>query len=50
MRVAGPARQYLGSDQPLKTLMAELEKHKSVRFIQVSRGSDALTLRSAGQA
>lgn len=50
MRAAGPARQYLGSDQPLKTLMAELEKHKSVRFIQVNRGSDALTLRSASQA
>ena len=50
MRGAGPARQYLGAGQPLKTLMAELEKHKNVRFIQVSRGSDALTLRGASRA
>jgi len=46
MRGAGPARQYLGAGQPLKTLMAQLEMHKSVRYIQVRRGGDALTLRS----
>jgi oxaloacetate decarboxylase alpha subunit len=50
MRGAGPAQQYLGADQPLKTLIAELDKHKTVRFIQVSRGSDVLTLRGAIQA
>lgn len=46
MRAAGPARQYLSAGQPLKTLMAELSKHKSVRFIQVKRGRNALTLQN----
>ena len=46
MRAAGPARQYLTAGQPLKTLMRELEKHKSVRYIQVQRGSDSLMLRN----
>ena len=35
-----------GAGQPLKTLMAELEKYKSVRYIQVRLGGNALTLRS----
>jgi oxaloacetate decarboxylase alpha subunit len=50
MRGAGPARQYLGAGQPLARLMAALEKHKSVRYIHVSRGAGALTLRGASRA
>ena len=44
MTNAGPRRSYTSGAQPLKALMAELGKHKSVRYIQVERGSDKLVL------
>ncbi|NQV54382.1 MAG: hypothetical protein HQ503_00860 [Rhodospirillales bacterium] len=46
MRAAGPARQYLTADQPLKTLLAELGKHKSVRYVQVQRGDNSITVQN----
>jgi len=47
MRAAGPPKQYLGASLPVKTLMQELAKHPSVRYVQVQRGENSLTLRNA---
>ncbi|MBT4671569.1 MAG: hypothetical protein HOB64_05595 [Rhodospirillaceae bacterium] len=47
MRAAGPPKQYLGAAQPLKTLMGELGKHPSVRYVQVQKGADKVVLRNA---
>jgi oxaloacetate decarboxylase alpha subunit len=44
MAAAGPPRSYMSGAAPLKALMAELGKHKAVRYIQVQRGSDKLVL------
>ncbi len=44
MRDAGPPRQYFNASQPLLTLFKELEKHRSVRYVQVQRGGDSLTV------
>ena len=50
MRAAGPPRQYLGTGLPLRNLMEELEKHKSIRYVQVNRGSDKIILRNSSPA
>ena len=47
MRAAGAPKQYLGAAQPLKTLMGELGKHPSVRYVQVQKGADKVVLRNA---
>ncbi|MAF48036.1 MAG: hypothetical protein QF393_07500 [Rhodospirillales bacterium] len=47
MRAAGPPKQYLGAALPLKKLMRELNKHPSVRYVQVQRGDNSLLLRNA---
>ena len=47
MTNAGPPRSYTSGAAPLKALMAELGKHKSVRYIQVQRGADRLVLHNA---
>ena len=47
MRAAGPPKQYLGAQQRLKTLMAELGKHPSVRYVHVQKGADRLVLHNA---
>ncbi len=44
MRAAGPPRQYNGARQPLLTLIRELQKHPRVRYVQVRRGADSLTV------
>ena len=50
MRAAGPPRSYLSGSQPLKTLMRELGKYRSVRYIQIERGAGRLVLRNTAQA
>jgi oxaloacetate decarboxylase alpha subunit len=47
MNAAGAPKQYLGAAQPLKTLMGELGKHPSVRYVQVQKGADKVVLRNA---
>ncbi|NQV55806.1 MAG: hypothetical protein HQ503_08110 [Rhodospirillales bacterium] len=46
MRAAGPWRKYLGANLPLKTLMQELGKARSVRYIKIQRGADSVILRN----
>lgn len=48
MREAGPWKQYSGASMPLLELIQELDKHQSVRYIHVERGSDSLLLRGGG--
>ena len=50
LRAAGPPRQYLGAARPLKTLIQELTKHKSVRYIQIRRGADSVLLANGAPA
>ncbi len=44
MRAAGPAKQYLNASLPLCTLLEELGRHKAVRYVSVSRGSNSLAI------
>ena len=46
MRAAGPPRQYHSASLPLLKLLQELAKHKSVRYVQVRRGSDSLSVQN----
>jgi oxaloacetate decarboxylase alpha subunit len=46
MRAAGSPKQYLTTELPLVTLVDELKKCKQVRFVNLQRGSDTLSLRS----
>ncbi len=46
MRAAGPPKQYLTAGLPLLTLIDELKKSSQVRFINLQRGSDTLSLQS----
>ena len=46
MRAAGRPKQYLTTELPLVTLIDELKKCKHVRFVNLQRGSDTLSLRS----
>jgi oxaloacetate decarboxylase alpha subunit len=48
MVAAGPPRRYLTSDMPLLTLLNELKKHSSVRYIQVQRGADSILIQNRG--
>jgi oxaloacetate decarboxylase alpha subunit len=48
MHAAGPPRQYFNASMPLLTLIQELEKHRSVRYVQVQRGGDSVLIRSTG--
>ncbi|MDE3075522.1 MAG: hypothetical protein KGJ86_08840, partial [Chloroflexota bacterium] len=50
MRAAGPARQYYTSAMPLLTLLQELDKRHSVRYIHVQRGGDSVLLQRAASA
>jgi oxaloacetate decarboxylase alpha subunit len=50
MQAAGRPRQYLNASQPLATLLQELSRHKSVRYIQVRRGSDSLLIHNRALA
>jgi oxaloacetate decarboxylase (Na+ extruding) subunit alpha len=42
MRSAGPPRRYYTDDTPLLTLLNELDKHRSIRYISVERGGDVV--------
>ncbi|NQV55809.1 MAG: hypothetical protein HQ503_08125 [Rhodospirillales bacterium] len=46
MRDAGAPKQYLGSSRPVKTLIQELAKYPSVRYVQVQRGNNSLVLKN----
>jgi oxaloacetate decarboxylase alpha subunit len=46
MRAAGRPKQYFTADLPLVTLIDGLKKCKQVRFVNLQRGSDMLSLRS----
>ncbi len=45
MVATGPPRSY-SSTMPLVALLDELKKHSGVRYIQVQRGSDSITLQN----
>jgi oxaloacetate decarboxylase alpha subunit len=47
MLAAGPPKRYLSSDMPLVTLVNELKKHKSVRYVQIQCGADSISLGGA---
>ena len=47
MRAAGPPKRYFTSDTPLLTLLQELSKHSSLRYIKIQRGADSIVLRSS---
>ena len=44
MRAAGAPRQYSGASLPVVTLLKELGKQKSLRYVHIRRGPDALAL------
>ena len=44
MRAAGPPKQYFNTTMPLLTLIQELDKQRSVRYVQVQRGNDSLVI------
>ena len=46
MRAAGAPREYRGAALPLPSLLKELARHKSVRYVSVQRGGDRLTLQN----
>ncbi len=46
MRAAGPPKQYFTAEVPLVTLIDTLNKCKQVRFVNLQRGSDTLSLRN----
>ena len=46
MRAAGPPRQYFSTAMPLLTLIQELGKQTSVRYVRVRRGSDSLLIQN----
>ena len=46
MHRAGPPKQYFNAAMPLQTLVQELGKRKSVRYVHVQRGSDSLVVQN----
>ena len=50
MRAAGRPKQYFNATLPLLTLLQELEKHGSVRYIHVQRGKDSLVVQNRSVA
>jgi oxaloacetate decarboxylase alpha subunit len=46
MRAAGRPKQYLNTALPLVTLLEELKKYQSVRYIHLQKGSDAFLLQN----
>jgi oxaloacetate decarboxylase alpha subunit len=48
MVAAGPPKRYLTSDMPLVMLLNELKKHRRVRYIQIQRGADSISLQNRG--
>lgn len=50
MRAAGPPMQYFNSSLPLLTLIRELQKHKSVRYVSIASGGESLVLQNRSPA
>ena len=50
MRSAGRPKQYYSAAMPLLTLLQELGKHRTVRYVRIQRGTDSLVLQSRLQA
>jgi oxaloacetate decarboxylase alpha subunit len=50
MRAAGPYRQYLGASLSLVTLVKELNKHSSMRYIRLQRGGDSVVIENRASA
>jgi len=48
MRNAGPPRRYYSEDTPLLTLLSELDKRRTIRYVSVQRGEDVI--RAAARA
>ena len=46
MHGAGPPKQYFKAAMPLQTLVQELGKSKSVRYVHVQRGSNSLVVQN----
>ena len=46
MRAAGAPKRYFTSNLPLLTLLEELKKHPSVRFVQIQRGADSMVVQN----
>ena len=46
MRAAGPPKQYFTAGMPLLSLIQELAKHRSVRYVQVARGSNSIIVQN----
>ncbi|GAC1320964.1 MAG: carboxylase [Chloroflexota bacterium] len=44
MRRAGPPRRYTTANQPLVTLLAELQKAPGVGYVKIERGSDSIVI------
>jgi oxaloacetate decarboxylase alpha subunit len=42
MRRAGPPRRYYSDDTPLLTLLSELDKHRTIRYMSMQRGEDVV--------
>jgi oxaloacetate decarboxylase alpha subunit len=42
MRKAGPPRRYHTGDTPLLALLNELDKHRTIRYMNVQRGGDVI--------
>jgi oxaloacetate decarboxylase alpha subunit len=50
MRAAGGPRRYQGAAMPLTTLLNELARHKSVRYVRLQSGGDSLLVRKRSAA
>jgi oxaloacetate decarboxylase alpha subunit len=50
MRAAGPAKQYFNTTMPLLTLLQELDKHRSVRYIHIEHGEDSFSIQNRSAA
>jgi oxaloacetate decarboxylase alpha subunit len=48
MRAAGPPKRYFTSDMPIVSLVEQLNRQSSVRYISIQRGNDSLVLQRRG--
>jgi oxaloacetate decarboxylase alpha subunit len=48
MRAAGPPRRYFTSDMPIVSLLEQLNRQPSVRYISIQRGNDSVVLQRRG--
>jgi oxaloacetate decarboxylase alpha subunit len=50
MRAAGPPRRYFTSDMPIVSLLEQLNRQPSVRYIAIQRGNDSVVLQRRASA